>query len=308
MPRAIRDIAVYTTLLLWFAAVVMPLVWVITNSLRSSQEIFSNPFGVPWLISGSPYAGDPHVPAPAQAVADNYKAAWVKSHFSRFFVNSVFVTIVSLAGILAVSAMAAYVLARFEFRGNRTLFLYFISGLMIPAQLVLIPLFFQFTYLSRAGSWLLHPFGLALQLHDSFFGLITIYIALSLPFTILVLTGFFKSLPGTLREAGIIDGCSEYGVFWFIMLPLSRPGLITAAILNFLGIWNEYLFALVFINSPDKKTLPLGLASVSMQAQYKTDWGLMFAGLVIIMIPTLLVYLVLQRQLTRGITVGALKG
>ncbi|MCH8205293.1 MAG: carbohydrate ABC transporter permease, partial [Candidatus Hydrogenedentes bacterium] len=91
-------------------------------------------------------------------------------------------------------------------------------------------------------------------------------------------------------------------------LPLARPGLVTAAIFNFLGIWNEYLFALVFVNSPEKKTLPLGLASVSIQAQYKTDFGLMFAGLVIIMLPTLLVYLLLQRQLTKGITVGALKG
>jgi len=133
-------------------------------------------------------------------------------------------------------------------------------------------------------------------------------VSVSLPFTILLLTGFFKSLPGTLREAGIIDGCGEYGVFWHIMLPLSRPGLITAAIFNFLGIWNEYMFALVFVNSPEKKTLPLGLASVSMQAQYKTDFGLLFAGLVIVIIPTLFIYFILQRRLTRGITVGALKG
>lgn len=308
MVSAIKSIVTYTILVVWLAAVVMPLVWVITNSLRSSQEIFRNPFGAPWLITGSPYVDEPTVPAPVQAVKENYQKAWVESHFSRYFANSVLVTTASLIGVLVLSAMASYALARFEFRGNRAIFLYFLSGLMIPAQLVLVPLFFQFTYLSRAGSWLLRPLGFELQLHDSFFGLIVIYIALSLPFTILVLTGFFKSLPGTLREAGIMDGCSEYGVFWFIMLPLSRPGLVTAAILNFLGIWNEYLFALVFINTPDKKTLPLGLASVSMQAQYRTDWGLMFAGLVIVMVPTLLVYLVLQRQLTRGITVGALKG
>jgi ABC-type glycerol-3-phosphate transport system permease component len=105
-----------------------------------------------------------------------------------------------------------------------------------------------------------------------------------------------------------MDGCGEYRVFWHIMLPLARPGLVTAAIFNFLGIWNEYLFALVFVNTHEKKTLPLGLASVSIQAQYKTDFGLMFAGLVIVMVPTLVVYGLLQRQLTRGITVGALKG
>ena len=109
--------------------------------------------------------------------------------------------------------MASYALARFTFRGGRALFLFFLSGMMIPAQLLLVPLFFQFTSISRAGSRLLTPLGLELQLHDSLSGLVLIYIALSLPFTILVLTGFFKTLPGELREAGIIDGCTEYGVF-----------------------------------------------------------------------------------------------
>jgi ABC-type glycerol-3-phosphate transport system permease component len=199
-------------------------------------------------------------------------------------------------------------LARFAFPGHRALFLYFLSGMMIPAQLVLVPLFFQFSSISKWGTRLLAPLGLELRLHDSLSGLILIYIALSLPFTILVLTGFFKSLPGELREAGIIDGCSEYGVFVRIMMPLARPGLVTAAIFNFIGLWNEYLFALVFVSSPGKKTLPLGLASVSMQSQYKTDFGLLFAGLVIVIVPTLLVYGVLQRQITKGITVGALKG
>ena len=204
--------------------------------------------------------------------------------------------------------MAAYILARFPFRGRNALYLYFISGMMVPAPLLLIPVFFQYTWISDLGSALLAPFGYTLQLHDSLTGLIILYIALSLPFTILVLTGFFKTLPGELREAAILDGCSEWGVFWRIMLPMARPGIITAAIFNFVGLWNEYLFALVFIQSEAKKTLPLGLASISMQAQYKTDYGLMFAALVIIIAPTLLLYLILHRQLTKGITTGALKG
>ena len=298
----------YAILSVWLIAVVFPLLWVFLNSVRSSQEIFENPFGIPWLIAGSPHANTPDVPSPWTAAKQNFVAAWVKSNFSSFFYNSVIVTGVSLIGILAISAMAAYVIARFQFRGNKAVFLYFISGMMIPAQLVLVPLFFQFTEMSRFLTRLLSPFSLDVQLHDSLSGLIILYIALSLPFTILVLTGFFKSLPGALREAGIIDGCSEFGVFRHIMLPLSKPGLVTAAIFNFLGIWNEYLFALVFVNASAKKTLPLGLASVSIQAQYKTDFGLMFAGLVIVMIPTLIVYVLLQRQLTQGITLGALKG
>lgn len=308
MFAQVRAVMLYGLLLLWLLAVVLPLAWVFMNSLRGSREIFENPFGAPWLIVGSPHAEEAGTPSPWNAAQANFAAAWVKSHFSRFFFNSVIVTGISLLGTLALSAMAAYVLARFSFRGNRTLFVYFISGMMIPAQLVLVPLFFQFTEMSRALTHLTAPFGYAVQLHDSLSGLIILYIALSLPFTILVLTGFFKSLPGTLREAAIIDGAGEYRVFWNVMLPLGKPGLVTAAIFNFLGLWNEYLFALVFVNASAKKTLPLGLASVSIQAQYKTDFGLMFAGLVIVMVPTLLVYIALQRQLTRGITMGALKG
>lgn len=308
MRPALTRAALYATLGAWLIAVVFPLLWVFMNSVRSSQEIFENPFQVPWLISGSPHADDPAVPTPWSAAKQNFTTAWVKSNFSSYFYNSVIVTGISLAGILAISAMAAYVIAKFEFRGNRAVFLYFISGMMIPAQLVLVPLFFQFTEMSHALTKLVAPFGFEVRLHDTLSGLIILYIALSLPFTILVLVGFFKSLPGALREAGIIDGCSEYTVFTRIMLPLSKPGLITAAIFNFLGLWNEYLFALVFVNTSTKKTLPLGLASVSIQAQYKTDFGLMFAGLVIVMLPTLAVYMALQRRLTRGITIGALKG
>ena len=303
--RWVVTTCVYFILVVWLIAVVFPMGWIAVNSIRSSIEFTQNPFGTPWILTGhhSDTNADPY-----KALRENYEKAWVKSGFERFFVNSVIVTGISLAGILAISAMAAYVLARFPFRGSQALFMYFISGMMVPAPLLLIPLFFEYSWLSRVGSELLHPLGLRLQMDDSLSGLIIIYIALSLPFTILVLTGFFRSLPGALREAGIIDGCGEYRVFWHIMMPLARPGLITAAIFNFLGLWNEYLFALVFIHSDAKKTLPLGLASVSMTAQYRTDFGLMFAGLVIVIVPTLAVYLLLQRQLTRGITVGALKG
>jgi ABC-type glycerol-3-phosphate transport system permease component len=307
MGAVLLKIGIYCLLILWLIAVVMPMVWVFTNSVRSSQEFIDNPFGPPWLIYGAPEPSG-GMATPWEQVKENYYKAWTKSQFNRFFVNSLIVTGVSLMGVLGVASMAAYVLARFRFRGNKALFLYFLSGMMIPAQLVLVPLFFQFSYMSDWGSVLTEPFGYSFKLHDSLTGLITIYIALSLPFTILVLTGFFKSLPGELREAGIMDGCGEYRVFWDVMLPLAKPGLVTAAIFNFLGLWNEYLFALVFISKEANKTLPLGLASVSIQAQYKTDFGLMFAGLVIVLVPTLLVYLLLQRQLTSGITVGALKG
>ena len=305
MRGTFLKIVMYALLGGWFLAVVLPLLWVGLSSLRSSEEFVQNPFGIPWLFTGTPEGSSVDAWA---AVKTNYTKAWVESNFSRFFWNSVLVTSCSLIGILSLGSMAAYVLARFPFRGSKAMYLYFISGMMIPAQLLLVPLFFQFGTLSEWGSMALEPFGLEFQLHNSRFGLIVLYIALSLPFTILVLTGFFKSIPESLREAAIIDGCTEFQAFWHVMLPLARPGIISAAIFNFIGLWNEYLFALVFVNSPETKTLPLGLASVSMQAQYKTDFGLMFAGLVIVVIPTLCVYMVLQKRLTSGITLGALKG
>jgi ABC-type glycerol-3-phosphate transport system permease component len=303
-----RRLLTYTMLLGWLAAVVLPIAWVFFNSFRSTQEITENPFGVPWLIQGSPYADRPDYPTPRETAISNFRTAWYDMHFSRFFVNSVIVTGVSLVGILACGALAAYALARFQFRGGRALYLFFIAGMMVPAQLILIPLFFEFSNVSNAVSAAIRPLGYEFRLHNSLTGLILIYTALSLPFTILILTAFFRSLPGALRESAIMDGASEWTVFRAIMLPLARPGLITAAIFNFIGLWNEYLFALVFVNTPETKTLPLGLAGVSIQAQYKTDYGLMFAGLVIVLIPTLVTYAVLQRHLTRGITVGALKG
>lgn len=308
MLNRLAKSTVYTILLAWLVVMVVPMLWIFFNAGRSTQEIVENPFGTPWLISGSPYADVPGQPTPIESAQANFSNAWTESGFSTFFLNSVLVTSIALIGILAVSAMAAYVLVRFPFRGSGALHLYFISGMMIPAQLVLIPLFFQFSTLSDFFTFFTAPFGFQVQLHNSLTGLITIYIALSLPFTILLLTGFFKSIPRELREAAIIDGCSEFGAFRRVMLPLAKPGVITAAIFNCIGLWNEYLFALVFVNTPEKKTLPLGLASLSLQAQYKTDFGLLFAGLVIILIPTLITYALLQRQLTSGITVGALKG
>lgn len=304
MRNKLPQIFIYLLLAIWLVIVAVPFLWLLVSALRTSQEFVANPFGIPWIFTGAPEGyGDP-----VQGFVNNFRNAWVESNFSRYFVNSVIVTVISLAGILGVGSLAAYALARFDFRGNRILFLYFIGGMMVPAQLVLIPLFFQFSTMAEIGSAVLAPLGLELVLHDTFTGIILIYIAVSLPFTILILTGFFRTLPEELREAAILDGCGEGRIFWQVMLPLARPGLVAAGIFNFIGLWNEYLFALVFLTGPDKKTLPLGLAGVSMQAQYRTDFGLLFAGLVIVIIPTLLAYLVMQRQLTQGITMGALKG
>jgi N-acetylglucosamine transport system permease protein len=298
----------YLVLSAYLAAVVFPLCWLLYTSGKSTQEFFRNPLGLPEAIT-SPGRGG------AATLLSNYTNAWVGSHFSLYFMNSLKVVAISLALTLLLGSMAAYVLARFEFRGRRLFQTLFLSGLLIPMQLILIPLFFEF---STIGETLTHWFAppvralgwgdLTISLHDSHFGLILIYVAASLPFTVFTLTGFFRTLPNEVREAAMMDGASEYRIFFQVMMPLARPGLVTVAIFNFLGLWNEYLFGLVFLTSDRLKTLPLGLASISIQAQYKSDFGLLFAGLVIAMLPTLFVYLVLQEKLTKGITVGAVKG
>jgi N-acetylglucosamine transport system permease protein len=298
----------YALLGVYLIIVVFPMVWVLYTSAKSTQEIYKDPFGLPRVV-WKPNREN------AAALTENYQKAWVDSHFSRYFVNSVKVVGISLTLILLLGSMASYALARFEFRGNRLLYTLFLSGLLIPMQLILIPLFFQFSDmgegLTRTFAPLARGLGLGeltISLHNSHAGIILIYVAASLPFTVFTLTAFFRTLPNELREAAQIDGASEYRVFFQVMLPLGKPGLVTVAIFNFLGLWNEYLFALVFLNGDNLKTLPLGLQSISMQAQYKSDFGLLFAGLVIAMLPTLVVYLFLQERLTRGITVGALKG
>ncbi len=269
-------VALHLVLVLYSVVVAYPMLWLLLASLKSSRELFERPWGLP---------------APPQWV--NFAKAWTEAGIGQYFLNSVFVTAVSMFFILLIGAMAAYALARFVFPGRGVIHSVFVSGMMFPVFLGIVPLFLL---LRSLGMW------------DNYFGLITAYVAYSLSFTVFILTGFFKQLPSELAEAGLIDGCSHFAVFRRIMLPLAKPGLITAGIFNFFGIWNEYPLALVIIATDSLRTLPLGIANLLMVQHYETDWGALFAGLVIVMLPTLVVYLIFQRQITEGLTAGALKG
>jgi N-acetylglucosamine transport system permease protein len=223
----------------------------------------------------------------------NYVHAWTRSHMGQFFLNSIVVSFASVLLIALVASMAAYILGRFKFRGARPILIGFIAGIAIPVQMILVPLYLMF---------------LKLKLGDNLMGLILVYTAISLPFSVFVLTGFFRSLPLELEEAAILDGASEFGVFWRVMAPLAMPGIITVSIFNFLGVWNEYMVALMLIKSPEKMTIPLGLYNLKWTQMYAADWTGLFAGFVIVMIPTILVFVLLQDRITKGMTVGALKG
>ncbi len=315
----------YEALVIWSLLVIVPMLWSVLASFKTEYELREDPFSLPKALSQRHDAAskdDVAADDPASRVlepGENYVTALREMRFEGYFYNSLAVVGVSLILLLLVATPASYALARLPLRGSRLMLIYLLTGLMVPAQLILVPLFFQYTSWSNALTALASPLfhllgmeGAQLSLHNSHLGLILIYAATSLSFTVFVLTNFFRTLPKELYEAGIIDGCSEGQVFLHVMLPLARTGLITVAILNFIGLWNEYLFALVFLHDDALRTLPLGLADLSMQASYrqagKADAGVLFAGLVIVMIPTLIVYLLMQKHLVRGVTVGAVKG
>ncbi len=280
---AVRNGFAQVLLGLWALMVILPFVWMIVTSLKTDNEIISSPWDLP-----------------ASLQWNNFERAWTDARIGRFFLNTIIVLSGSLTGTLLVSAMAAYVLARFVFPGRQTIFFAFAAGLMFPVFLGLVPLYFLVDDLK--------PIGLGLATYQS---LIVVYIAYSLPFTIFFLTAFFKSLPGELAEAAILDGANHYQVFFQIMLPLAKPGLIAMGIFNFLGQWNQFLLPLVLMPetlSGNKMVLSQGLYFLAIQGTYDNDYGALFAAMVITMVPTLIVYVLFQRRLEAGLTAGALKG
>jgi N-acetylglucosamine transport system permease protein len=260
----------------WAVLVIFPFLWMIMTAFKTNSEILFSPWNLPDTLQWQ-----------------NFQNAWTDAHIGRYVWNSLVVIAMSLTGTLLVSAMAAYVIARFEFPGNRILFYLFMAGLMFPVFLGLVPLYFLMS---------------DLHIKDTYYGLALVYIAYSLPFTIFFLVGFFKTLPGEVAEAAIVDGASQFQTFFQIMLPMAKPGLIAMGIFNFLGHWNQYLLPLVLMQDESKRMLSQGLGMLAIQQGYQNDYGALFAAMTITMVPTLIVYILFQRRLESGLTAGALKG
>lgn len=261
---------------LWAVMVIFPFLWMIFTSFKTDAEIIFSPWKLPETLQWS-----------------NFSRAWTKAHLGRYFLNTIIVIAGSLTGTLLISSMAAYVLARFQFPGRTFIFYLFIAGMMFPVFLALVPLFFLVRNLHMLATYQ---------------GLILVYIAYSLPFTIFFLTGFFKSLPTEVGEAAIVDGAGPFRVFFDVMLPMAKPGLIAMGIFNFLGQWNQYLLPSVLMPVEQKYVVSQGLAMLAIQQGYQNDYSALFAAMTITMIPTLLVYIIFQRRLESGLTAGALKG
>jgi len=247
--------------------------WLVMSSFKDSRNIFGSPWTPPttWHV-------------------ENYVSAWLSSEIATNTRNSVVVVTASAAGIVALSAPAAYALTRFGVRGSGWLTTYMALGMGIPVQAAIIPIFVG---LAKVG------------LLDSLTGLILLYVATSLPFTVFFLTAFFRTLPPELEEAAALDGASPLRTFVRVMLPLARPGIVTVLLLNVIALWNETFLALVLIGDTANYTLSLGLLGMYGTMQYTSNWGGLFAGVCIVVLPMLALYVVLSRRIIEGMTVGA---
>lgn len=265
---------IVSTLIL--ASILGPMIWMFILSFKPGYKIVADPWGIPHSLH-----------------FENYSNAWTTAHLGHDFTNSIIVTVGTLIILMPIGAMAAYVLARYPFKGSQLIFGTFLSGMMFPFFLVMVPLFVLMNQM---------------HLFDTLTGLILVYIAYSLSFTVFVLYGFFQTLPHELSEASMLDGCGHHAIFWKIMLPLARPGMIVVAVFNAIGLWNEYALALVLMPSQANHTLPLGIADLASTQQYQSDWGALFAGLVIVIVPVLVVYWFLRDRIHDTMLAGAVKG
>jgi len=275
----------HVALFVWTVLVVVPIVWTFLASVKSEDEIF----GDAWSL-------------PARLRLDNWARAWEQAHIGQYMINSIVVVAFGTLGTMLFGSMAAYVLARYRFRGNRAIYLLFVSGLAFPVYLALTPLFFVVRNMGTVP--VIGPF-IGLNTHG---GLVLVYIAYSLPFTVFFLAAFFRTLPGAVAEAAFVDGASHARVFFQIMLPMAKPGIVSVTIFNVLGQWNQYQLPLVLLNSDrDRWVLTQGIADISTAAGYDADWSALFAALSMAILPMLIVYTIFQSQIQKGLTAGALK-
>ncbi len=265
----------HTVLVIWCLLVIIPLLWVVLSSFKTSSEIFASPFALPenWNFT-------------------NYRNAWTTAGIGSFFFNSVIVVFGALFLTMLFGSMCAYVLARFRFPGSRLLYYLMLAGLTFPIFLAIVPLFF-----------VLRGIGLLNTLP----GLILTYAAFAFPFTVFFLHAFFRTLSRSIAEAAAMDGAGEWRIFFQIMLPMARPGLATVAILNFVGLWNQFLLPVALNTSTENYVLTQGMASFASQAGYSVDFGALFAAVVITVVPVLIVYLIFQRQLQGSVSQGTNK-
>ena len=279
---------VYVALITLAVVILVPVAWVFMASVKQNSEFYGNP----WAL-------------PAGLYWQNFVDAWNSASMGSYMINSVIVTALALGILLIVALPASYCLSRFKFKGGKFLNTAFMAGLFINVNYIVVPIFLM---LRDGDIWLKKIFGEGFLLNNLLI-LAVVYAATALPFTIYLLSGYFQTLPHDYEEAAYIDGAGYGQAMWKIIFPMAKPSIITVILFNFLSFWNEYIISMTLMSSATgQKTLPVGLLNLMQAQQSAAQYGMMYAGLVLVMLPTLILYMCVQKQLTEGMTVGGLKG
>jgi len=254
--------------------VLVPLFTAIVGGFKTNANLLADPFGLP-----------------TKFVADNYTSVLTSSAFWVQLRNSTIVVVITALGVVVLSSMPAFVFSRMKFPGRDAIFVFFTLGLLAPLTVVILPLYITLRQI---------------HLVDSLWGIILPQIAFGLPVNIVILRGFFAAVPADLQEAASIDGCTYFGFFWRVLLPLVRPALAAVVVLTIVASWNSFFLPLVVLNKEDLWTLPLGI--MQFQGQYGTDWAKVLAFVSLALVPTLIFYLIAERHIVSGLLAGAVKG
>ena len=278
-------IFIYVALISLAISIIIPVSWVFLASIKTNAEFYGSPWALPQRFN-----------------IQNFIDAFQIAQVGDFILNSALVTAMALAILLVVSLPAAYVLARFKFKGRKFFNTLIMAGLFINVNYIVVPIFLMLNGWDKS----LAKSGLQFFMNNRFV-LALVYASTAIPFTVYLLASYFRSLPKAYEEAAEIDGCGYFTTMVRVMFRMAKPSIITVILFNFLAFWNEYIISLTLVQTKALKTLPVGLQNLMSAQKAATNYGPMYAGLVIVMLPTLILYILVQRRLTQGMTLGGLK-
>ncbi len=278
---------IYLALALLAITILIPVAWVFVASIKENQEFYRSPWTVP---QGFHY--------------QNFIDAWQTANMGEYMLKSVLVTALALFLLVVIALPASYVLARFKFKTKAFWNALFMGGLFINVNYIVVPIFLM---LNNGDMFLRKTFGKPFFLNNLFI-LALVYASTALPFTIYLLSGYFKSLARDYEEAAYVDGASYSYTMLRVMIPMAKPSVVTVVLFNFLAFWNEYIISMTLLTKQELKTLPVGLMNLMAAQKSAVQYGQLYAGLVIVMLPTLILYMCVQKKLTQGMTMGGLKG
>ncbi len=278
---------IYVPLILLAILIIVPVFWVFMASIKENTEFYRNPWALPKGL-----------------YFQNFVDAWQSANMGSYMLNSVIVTVVAIFLLVVIALPASYVLSRFKFRSVKFWNILFMAGLFINVNYIVVPIFLM---LNNGDTFLYQMFGSRFFMNNLFV-LALVYASTALPFTIYLLSGYFKSLAKDYEEAAYVDGAGYFRTMVQIIIPMARPSIVTVILFNFLSFWNEYILSMTLLTDSELKTLPVGLMNLMAAQRSAVQYGRMHAGLVIVMLPTLILYMCVQKKLTQGMTVGGLKG